>query len=692
MPVLGLDDPTSPRPHASFKAQSSRLREWAGLLGAFGWLLGLALGTAGQLATASLGASADSLSQPLWYERVLGVMLTAGGWAVAGALVGLVSGAWRRGRTGRVLASALAAAVAGAFFFVWVLGTAVRLLTGTYLTVGALEFCASSPAHLLRAAVTGYGGWLASLLVVQTAFMAVCVVAVQRAGSAAPSRSRATRVLLGAALGLSVLSVVATRWFSDWAPRAWSSTPELAFVTSLHSFETSFQDRQPPGSVVVTPGPVRSSQRLWDIAVRQSQGPRPNLLLLTLESVPVSRMGYAGYAREVTPHLDELAKAGLVARRAWTTATHSNYAQMAILSSLFPRRGKRLDMYHRLDYPRMLLHDVAHRLGYVTATISSQDETWQGMLRFQSTSTPTYFWHAGDYQGRAIDTGAERLVPDADTVAEAIGWLDKHRDKRWSLYVNLQLTHFPYRIPPDAPKPYQPDKPPGPYSYLRYGPEAVQALRNRYDNALAYVDAQVGKLRDYLQQTGDLDDTLWVITADHGELFHEHGMVTHGKTLFEGEARVPLILHWPAQIEPGYLERPVSHLDILPTVADLLELPPHPSFQGRSVFEERRRQSEPAILMNIQGLRSVDGIVCYPWKLLVDRSSQRSHLYHLERDEHEHHNVAKQYPAVASKLSALLDAQIRAQLVYHEGQDSDRATRFQPRMVHCPPELAEQRR
>jgi hypothetical protein len=84
---------------------------------------------------------------------------------------------------------------------------------------------------------------------------------------------------------------------------------------------------------------------------------------------------------------------------------------MAILSSLFPRRGTMLDQYGRLDYPRFLSHDLFHQLGYRTATISSQDETWQGMRRFEDTGTPTLFVHAPDYTGQHIDTGTERSCP-----------------------------------------------------------------------------------------------------------------------------------------------------------------------------------------------------------------------------------------------------------------------------------------
>ena len=83
--------------------------------------------------------------------------------------------------------------------------------------------------------------------------------------------------------------------------------------------------------------------------------------MIMLESVTPRHMSSYGYARKTTPELDRLARDGLRWRRAWTTATHSNYAQMAVISSLFPRRGYGLDQYTRLDYPRLLWHRRAAR-------------------------------------------------------------------------------------------------------------------------------------------------------------------------------------------------------------------------------------------------------------------------------------------------------------------------------------------
>jgi len=273
------------------------------------------------------------------------------------------------------------------------------------------------------------------------------------------------------------------------------------------------------------------------------------------------------------------------------------------------------------------------------------------------------------------------------TVDTAIDWMTRQGDKPFSLYVNFQATHFPYRLQRGIPRPFEPTEiPRGHFNYLGYPESDRQAAINRYDNALHYVDEQIGKIVAYLEKNGTLKDTLWVITADHGESFHDHGQVTHGKTLYDTEARVPLLVHWPAQVTPGDVYEPVSHIDILPTILDLLEVPSHPSFQGRSFVGKSTPapHEQSAIFMNIQGLRSAEAVVCWPWKLIVDRTSRSVQLYDIERDPDELDDRVKHEPDIARTLRASLSAQMTAQLAYHKKGSAGLGQRYAPRLLSCP--------
>ena len=473
--------------------------------------------------------------------------------------------------------------------------------------------------------------------------------------------------------------------------------PELAFAASVPSSNAN-DDLGESERRLLFAAPPQTALAGWR-AIAPASGVRPNVVLVTVEAINVHHLGYMGYPRGATPNLDKLAAESLRAERAYTTATHSNYAQMAIISSLFPRRGSSLDMYFKLDYPRVLLHDVTSELGYDTATVSSQDENWQGMKLFEDTGTPTFFFHSPDEQGAHLDIGTEEVVPDEVTIDHALAYIDRERAesgaaaKPFSVYVNLQSTHFPYAIPESAARPFKPFDPKGTFSFVSYAASDLDTVVNRYDNALHYIDEQMGRLMSGLAERGLADDTILVFVADHGEMFREHDLVTHARSLYEGEARVPLLVRYPAGLEPGVVSTPVSTLDILPTVLDLMGVPPHPAMQGESFLDDRAPPGEvlmqahekhAAVFLNIQGWKHLEAVVCYPFKLIYDPGADQAALYDLAVDPAELHDLEDEHPTLHARLLDLLHAQMRAQVEFHEGRGHLAKTRFAPRLGRCP--------
>lgn len=675
-----------------------RARGWHFRLTVLGAGLGLGLGTAGQVAVElwARGTLQASVAQ-----RVVAVAYSTAAWTVLALLIALATSPWRRWAIGRVAAVTVCAGTLTLLALTSLLGLIVRVVSGSFLTVGAVHFALASRQHFARAAVGEYRGWLVlfSVLAVglSVAFAAWLLPARQRRGTWRFAAWRPAAAAAATALILTALFV--RRGDLPFTRGMFRAAPLLALASSADG-GTAIAERVLPDERVVVqvayarglihPGPPIDAGRVWRAAASQRNAQRvpemPNVLFVMLESVSPRHLGFGGKARPVTPEMDRLAGGGLRLRRAWTSSTHSNYAQPAALSALFPYRRTTLDQYQRLDYPRVLFHDLMFQLGYDTAMISSQDETWQGIERFQTTATPTFHRHAPDHPGPYIDTGTERIVPDELTVDLVLTWLSEPRDRPWALYLNLQTTHFPYTIPDDAKRPYQPSEPDrSSYTYVGYPDSELPKVRNRFDNALSYVDQQVGRLRQYLEDTGEFEHTLWVLTSDHGELFGEHDMVTHGRTLFDAEARVPIVLFWPGVIEPADSYEPASHLDILPTLSELLGVPPHPSFQGRSLAQPGTRTGpQSAVFMTIQGWRYADAIVCWPWKLIVERATGRLLLFHLERDPPEVDNLVDAHPTITARLGQILDGQLRAQLDYYDADTDARKTRFAPRLSACP--------
>ncbi|MFO0612347.1 MAG: sulfatase [Polyangiaceae bacterium] len=659
-----------------------------------GVALGLVLGIAGQIVVAA--TDAPGTWAPDAGHRIVGALLFG---ASAGFLLGVVAFVGLRVQGGRLGRGTLVVTAVVAALFAWVhaLSTALRVATGSHLTLSGVQYFMNSGTGIAREVASKMYGWLALLVVIGALVGFAVARAIRWAGGARPTGARGAveaGTLSTMMLGTAVYAIAPV-------PRSFSlgvrqSTPEIAFVASLEP-PTALATKLDTASTKLVErslvSPPLSAGPLW-VSAATGVGRRPNIVLITVEATNIKHLGYEGYARPVTPNLDRLAATSLVAHHAYTTATHSNYAQPAILSSLFPRRGGDLDMYENLEYPRFLLHDAAKALGYTTAVVSSQDEEWQGMKSFQSTGNIDYYHHSPDFHGEHIDIGAQDVVPDGVTADAALAWIDEARKtgKPFELYVNMQATHFPYDVPAKEPHPFAPYEVQGTFNYVHYDRAELPTVLNRYDDALFSVDRAVGKIVDGLAARGLEDDTLLVFVADHGELFWEHDMVTHGRTLWESEAVVPLLIHYPRVIPPAHVDVAVSTLDILPTIAEAMGIPEHPSWQGQSLLPfaqpgrtpQRRDTRHAAVFMNIQGWKHLDGVVCFPYKLVYDPETETRALYDVAADPGELVDLAEKEPKLTEQLASTLHAQIGAQLDYHRGEKKLTQSVYAPRLLSCP--------
>jgi arylsulfatase A-like enzyme len=642
--------------------------------------LGLVLAVLGQAGVAWLGREAEAGVASL-SAHVAAVLVSLGTFALVGLLGGALTAPLLHVRGGRPLGAGLVTAALTLTAAHHVMATGVHILSGALPTFSGLEMFLASPSQFLHAALVGHRAEVVSLGV--SALVLAVFLFLLFVRHSARQRAYSPRLLAAVGLGWSaLLFVLAT---TPGTRHLGERCPELTLLSSFGGDADASAQADSRPLPPVPPGPPLSAGEAWLASARAWQGPRPNVLLILLESVPANHLGYAGYSRAVTPHIDRLASRSLRFRNVWSTAPQSSYSQMALLSSLLPRRRPWLEQYERINYPRVLFHDIFHQLGYATATVSSQNENWQGMRRFQNTGTPTFYRDSNDHPGPHMGEGEERKLPDHLTADVLLEWLGQQSKAPWAAYVNFQRTHFPYELPPGFTGRHQPSEPtPNTFGFLYYPQKELDVVLNRYDNALEYVDAQVGRLMSHLEASGQLDDTVIILSSDHGEHFYENGRITHGKSLSELQLRVPLLIHWPRRVASRDVEVPLSHLDVLPTVLELLGLEPHPSFQGRPLAElERQGAPRPGIFFTIHGLRLGDGVVCWPWKLALDRTAYHYGLYNLAEDPAETRNLYVQDAPIPAALLQVLRAQLEAQLDYHAPLGA-RTERYAPRQVHCP--------
>ena len=406
---------------------------------------------------------------------------------------------------------------------------------------------------------------------------------------------------------------------------------------------------------------------------------KPNVFFIMLEAISWDRFGFTGYPRrDITPHLDALARNSVIFPRSYATANHSNYSQTSVHSSQYPLRKEHLDQFEKVDYPKVMLFDILAEAGYQTAFISAQNEDWQGMKRFIFADTELeYFLHSKDELG--LNIGIETKIDDRLVCSRAMEYLDRRDpDKPVFLYVNFQRTHFPYDIPDEAPRPYQPCSTDDfDFTFFSYDRNHIETVVNKFDNALHYVDAQVGTLIRYLKEHNLYDNSVIIVTSDHGEAFYRHGYPTHSTSLYDDQMRVSTLFRQPGQTTSLVRDDPISLIDINPTILEILGMPNHPNFQGRPILEKPRE--DPVFILS-HGIIKAMGVIDYPWKYFGS-TKEAPQLFNLESDPQETADLAAGHPEKVEELQQSIEHFRQQQLYYYQSMSPrERAQYYPPRL------------
>ncbi len=538
--------------------------------------------------------------------------------------------------------------------------------TGVHLKVSDLWFAWTNFRQIVEEAQVAEAVVLLGLPLAAVALGIAVLVLLRRgraraAATAAPGARPAALAAAGAGALLALLFAAspAVRTFTT------------GFVPETYWLARSARGFSPPAAARA--GAAASGERGPAIAeyrpgAASAPGAKPiNVVLVMLESVPWARSGLAPGGRPgVVPHLERLAAESVVFTRPYAVSTHSDYAQMAILSSLYPRKYNRHDYYGSIEYPRTLLWDALEPAGYATSLFSCQNERWGNMLAFLDTPgldvlrhSPS--WPRAPHKGR----GVESKVYEETPVREWMRWREERGEEPYFTYLNFQSNHFPYEVPAGAPRPFAPFALDFPASFLQYPIDKVPVMLNRFDNALAYADRWLGEIVGFLEARGEWERTALVVVSDHGEAFYEHAQPTHGTSLYEEQVRSLLVLRLPG-VEPRVVEEPVSLVDLAPTLLAYLGLPPHGNFQGRGdILEPGYSAAGRPLFFTIQGLTFEDGLLLDGWKYVVNWDRRERRLFDLASDPGETSELLEARPEKAAELDGALRDLLGRQLAYY---------------------------
>jgi len=290
---------------------------------------------------------------------------------------------------------------------------------------------------------------------------------------------------------------------------------------------------------------------------------RPSILLITLDTTRADHLGPYGDEDAETPALSALADGGIVFEHAVAVASVTAPTHASLLTGLYPRRhGLRNNLSHHLGDDAPTLAEWLSAAGYRTAAFVSAIvlERRYGLDRgFEVYDDDLRSSSAGP--ARRITT--ERLAEA--TADRALAWLDALGDEDpYFLWVHFYDPHLPY-LPPS--------------------PWAERFRERPYDGEIAYMDSQVGRLLNHRKTAAD--DVIVAAIGDHGEGLGEHGEKAHGLLVYESTIRVPWILKLPRGPAGVRIAAPISQVDLVPTIAEMVKLEPGTGFEaleGRSLL------------------------------------------------------------------------------------------------------------
>lgn len=413
---------------------------------------------------------------------------------------------------------------------------------------------------------------------------------------------------------------------------------------------------------------------------------RPNVILISIDSLRADHLECYGYGRSTSPSIDALAAEGAlfeqaIAQAPWTLPSHAS-----LFTSLYVRTHQTGDVSRRLP-PFPTLATELGEAGYATMAVVG------GTFMQTDFGLDRGFQQYDDELAKAGHRQSHRAITSPETLEKSLRLLDG-TTAPFFLFVHFWDVHYDYIPPAPYDTLFDPDYEGDLTGHRFYGNDAVNADMDArdlehvvalYDGEIAWVDEHVGRLLQSLEERGLADDTLVVLTADHGDEFFEHGLKGHTHSLYEELLHVPLVLRGPGVAAAARIPERVELVDVMPTVLDLVGLPIPDGAQGRSLrplLEGSELAPRPGFAETSKARKTADktfktyasAVYLADRKLVQYEQHHPDELYDLARDPGEQDDLAPPGAGDAALLEAYeswLERVPTGRAALHEGLDEE---------------------
>ena len=415
--------------------------------------------------------------------------------------------------------------------------------------------------------------------------------------------------------------------------------------------------------------PIRLERLEAESRVRQL--PLPHIFLVTIETFRADHASLYGYSRETTPNLAKMAAEGAVFTRHYAQAPYTRPSLSSLVTSRYPVSLGITENLPPLPSSAVTMAERLAEGGYVTGGFVAQ---FLLSAHYGFNQGFHYFYH------HANDTSVDVVFDDL------LPWSERHLPDNTFVWTHLFDPHGPYRPPAEFATTFQEDplwkgdlatvaagkgKLTGAF-VPAYVEEPGQLQRRdyvaRYDAELAYVDQRLGKLMDWIEAQGISEQSLVIVTADHGESMTDHGRYFCHGSLYDHDLHIPLVVWAPGRIPAGKVvgER-TAHLDILPTILDYAGLPKAAGLKGaslRAMVESDGKAAQP-FTVAVTGQGEGQGVAVYSedqLTILVDVAGKPTEAYELASDPNQRLNLLPGRQADADRIAAAYRTWMAAQL------------------------------
>ena len=317
----------------------------------------------------------------------------------------------------------------------------------------------------------------------------------------------------------------------------------------------------------------------------RAKAPR-GIILISLDTLRADHLGTYGYHRNTSPAIDAFAKESVIFENAVVQSSWTLPSHMSIITSLYPSFHQVVERSFSLADEHVTLAELIKKGGYQTAAFTDGGYV-----------NTTFGFNQG------FDIYEDQRIGIANIIPKVKKWLDSNKSEPFFLFIHCYDIHSPY----NPPLPYNSTFHDFAYtgSLIPSNNNILKAKRNKikvddedlrhfialYDGGIRYTDEKIGAFLNYLKDDELYDQSLIIITSDHGEEFREHNSFGHGQTLYyRPDLHVPLIIRIPnfpkKEIKISEL---VQSIDLLPTILDIAKLPAHPPAQGKSLLSLMKR-------------------------------------------------------------------------------------------------------